>query len=121
MKIKIIEEKFSVCQIEDLSIVNFKSQYFFVSKTDDELSLVCQTIDAPSKTIKREDNFRMMRIYGMLDFSVIGVIAKISEILAKEKVWLFVISTYNTDYILIKCSDFEKAQGLLSVNGYIFL
>lgn len=52
----------------------------------------------------------------MLDFSVICVIAKISDILAKEKVLLFVISTYNTYYILIKCSDFKKSQGILSVN-----
>ncbi len=73
-------------------------ELFFISKTDEEISLVCKTKDAPSETIKRDDNWKGFRIKGELDFSQIGVLAKISSFLAEEKIGIFVVSTYNTDY-----------------------
>ena len=59
-----------------------------------------------------------MRIEDTLDFSLIGILAKISAILADNKIGIFVVSTYNTDYILTKAENFEKAISLLSDNGY---
>ncbi|MBQ6529664.1 MAG: ACT domain-containing protein, partial [Clostridia bacterium] len=57
-------------------------------------------------------------IEGTLDFSLIGILAKISAILADNKIGIFVVSTYNTDYVLTKAENFEKAVTLLKENGY---
>ena len=65
-----------------------------------------------------EDGWRAFRIQGELDFSLIGILAGISAVLAENKIGIFVVSTYNTDYVLTKADDFERALGLLESRGY---
>ena len=62
-----------------------------------------------------------MRVTGTLDFSLIGIISKISEVLAENRIGIFVISTYNTDYILVKKEQLDSAVNALGKNGYIFI
>ena len=93
-------------------------EYCFVGKTDEELSLVCLTSKVPQNTIEREDGWKAFRIQGILDFSLIGILAPIANILAENKIGIFAVSTYNTDYILVKQENFEKAATLLADNGY---
>ena len=59
--------------------------------------------------MEREDGWRAFRICGVLDFSLIGILAGITQILADRKIGLFAISTYNTDYVLTKEENFESA------------
>lgn len=118
MKLKVINEAFSVCKIEDINKVNFEDSFCFVGKTDEELSLVCVTKFAPSETIEREDGWRGFRIEGVLDFSLIGILSKLSTILAEEQIGIFAISTFNTDYLLTKEENFEKALKALEARGY---
>ncbi|MBE5960982.1 MAG: ACT domain-containing protein [Lachnospiraceae bacterium] len=118
MEMKRFEERFSVCKVRDYSEVNLADKFLFVGKTDEELSLVCLTDTVPSNTIEREDGWRAMRIQGELDFSLIGILSKISTILADNKIGIFAVSTYNTDYILVKEENYERALGLLKDNGY---
>ena len=61
---------------------------------------------------------RGFRIQGVLDFSLIGILSKLSAILAENGVGIFAISTFNTDYILVKAENFEKALKVLSDAGY---
>ena len=79
---------------------------------------MCKTEDTPSNTIERDDGWRGFRIQGMLDFSLIGILSKISGILADNKIGIFAVSTYNTDYILVKEDNYERALGVLSAEGY---
>ena len=72
---------------------------FFLGKTDEEISLVCETQYKPSNCTAEEDGWRGFRIKGELDFSLIGILSKISTILAEAKVGIFAVSTYNTDYM----------------------
>ena len=58
------------------------------------------------------------RIEGILDFSLIGILAKISTCLAENGIGIFAISTFNTDYILTKAENFEKAVKTLEAEGY---
>lgn len=102
MKIKKINGDFTICKVADFSEVNFKAQYCFTAKTDEENSVVCLTEDAPADTVAREDGWRCFRIEGVLDFSLIGILAKISSLLAEENIGIFAVSTYNTDYIFVK-------------------
>lgn len=118
MEIKTIGREFSVCKIKDVSEVDFTKEFCFLGKTDEELSLVCITKDAPENTVEREDGFRAFRIQGVLDFSLIGILSRISTLLADNNIGIFVVSTYNTDYILTKEGDFSKALEVLSKSGY---
>ena len=98
--------------------VDINADFYFIGKTDEELSLVCRTEDTPSLTIERDDGWRGFRIQGTLDFSLIGILSKISGILAEHKIGLFAVSTYNTDYILVKEENFERALSTLNSEGY---
>ncbi|WP_455538686.1 ACT domain-containing protein [Terrisporobacter sp.] len=118
MKLKIINQDFSICKIKDLSQVDFLDEFCFIGKTDEELSLVCSTNNIPENIIERDDNWKALRIDGVLEFSLIGVLSKISTILAENKIGIFSISTYNTDYILIKKENFQKGIKALEDNGY---
>lgn len=120
MNLKILKEDFSVCKIKDISEVNFNDEFVFVGKTDEELSLVCSTKSVPKNFIERDDNWCSFRIEGILDFSLIGILAKISSLLAEKKISIFAVSTYNTDYILIKKDKFDSAIQILSEAGYNF-
>lgn len=118
MKIRKIHQEFSVCQVENYSLVNLDSKYCFLGKTDQEKSLVCVTNDVPSNVIKRDDGWKAFRIQGILDFSLIGVLSKITTILANNGISIFAISTYNTDYVLIKKENYKRALDLLKSSEY---
>ena len=118
MKIRKIHQEFSVCQVEDYSLVNLDSKYCFLGKTDQEKSLVCVTSDVPSNVIKRDDGWKAFRIQGILNFSLIGVLSKITTILANNGISIYAISTYNTDYVLIKKENYQRALDLLKSSEY---
>ena len=113
-----MEYNLSVCKVTDISDINLTSDFYFVGKTDEELSLVCKTEDTPQNTTEREDGWRGFRIQGVLDFSMIGILSKLSGILAEHKIGIFVVSTYNTDYILVKEENFERSLEVLISEGY---
>lgn len=118
MEIKKIRQEFSVCQVEDYSFVNLDSEYSFIGKTDEEKSLVCITSEVPPNVIQRDDGWKALRIQGVLDFSLIGILSKIATVLANNNIPIFALSTYNTDYLLIKKENHEKAVKVLENTGY---
>ena len=119
LEIKVIDQDFSICKPENLSQINFEDDYIFIGKTDEELSLVCSTESVPDNTLSRDDGWKAFRIQGVLDFSLIGILSRITTLLADNKIGVFAISTYNTDYILTKKENFEDTLQVLSDNGYI--
>ena len=118
MELKTIEYNLSVCKVTDISDIDLASDFFFIGKTDEELSLVCKTEDTPQNTVEREDGWRGFRIQGVLDFSMVGILSKLSGILAEHKIGIFAVSTYNTDYILVKEENFDRAMEALIFEGY---
>ena len=118
MKLKVIDEEFSVCKVMDYSGVNLDKPYVFTGATDEEKSLVFPISDVPENTIERNDGWKAFRIEGVLDFSLIGILSKISSCLAENGIGIFAISTFNTDYILTKTENFNKAQQSLAAQGY---
>ena len=123
MKIELerIDCDLTVCKLADISDLDVSSDLFFVGKTDEEISLVCRTEEVPEKTTARDDGWKAFRIRGVLDFSLIGILSKLSSILAENKIGIFAVSTYNTDYILVKEENFDKALDILAFNGYKIL
>ena len=120
LTIEILEPVFSVCQVEDYSEINPGQPFCFTGCTDEEKSLVCPAGEVPSNTVRRDDGWRAFRIGGTLDFSLIGILARISEVLAAAGIGIFAVSTYNTDYILNKEDRFEQALSALREAGCKF-
>jgi hypothetical protein len=118
MEIKSIIYDFSICKIEDITAIDFSSEFCFLGKTDEEISLVCITENVPANVMERDDGWKAFRIQGVLDFSLIGILSKISTLLADNKIGIFAISTYNTDYILTKAENYVRALEILSEAGY---
>ena len=118
MELERIPYRLTVCKVADISAVDINADFYFIGKTDEEISLVCRTEDTPPLAIERDDGWRGFRIQGMLDFSLIGILSKISGILAEHKIGIFAVSTYNTDYILVKEENFDRALSVLNSEGY---
>ena len=118
MELKTIPYNFTVCKLMSVGDLPSVIDFCFTAKTDEEISLVCKTEDVPEKTLVRDDGWKGFRIEGVLDFSLIGILSKISAILAENKVGIFAVSTYNTDYIFVKEENFDKAINALKDNGY---
>ena len=118
MELKKLEHNLTVCKVRDISAIDTDAEFYFIGKTDEELSLVCKTENTPAETVERDDGWKGFRIQGTLDFSLIGILSKLSGILAEHKIGIFAVSTFNTDYILVKEENFEKALDVLTAEGY---
>ena len=92
--------------------------FCFTGTTDEENSLVCPEVLVPDYTSERDDGWKGFRIIGQLDFSLIGILARISGILASNGIGIFAVSTFNTDYIFTKEENFDKALEVLKAAGY---
>ena len=121
MEIQKLEYDFTVCKIDSVERADFTRDFVFLSKTDEEISLVCESSSVPSNAIASEAGWKALKISGILDFGMVGVIAKIANILAQAGISVFVVSTYNTDYIFIKATNLDKGAQALIKNGYTIL
>lgn len=120
LKIRLLQGIYAVCQISNREKVPSwveEKGFFSVTKTEDEISVVMLQ-DKISKEIKAEKDWRILKVEGTLEFSLIDILAKISSVLAENQISIFVISTFNTDYILVKEEKIEKAMAVLSQEGY---
>ena len=118
MRLKKLPDTFTVCKVEKVTDIDLNSDIYFIGKTDEELSLVCRTENVPENTVERDDGWKGFRIEGVLDFSLIGILSKLSTILAENQMGIFAVSTYNTDYILVKAENFDRALNVLAAAGY---
>ena len=112
-------QEFSICKVVDYTQIDLESPFVFTGSTDEEKSLVCPTELVPQNTVKRDDGWKALRINGMLDFSLVGILARISNILAENGIGIFAVSTFNTDYIFVKRVNFNKAIKVLEDAGFI--
>ena len=118
IELKRLDYDFTVCKVKEIRAEDLEGELYFIGKSEEELSMVCLTSNVPADTIEREDGWKSFRIQGVLDFSLIGILAPITAILADNKIGIFAVSTYNTDYILVKREDFDAAMSTLAKSGY---
>jgi hypothetical protein len=120
MKLKLYEALYQVVKLSpdsDIPASALQGDFYSVTRTDEELSVVCrQRINIPCES--RESGWRIIKIIGVLDFSLIGILSRISTVLADNNVSIFAVSTFNTDYILIKNKDADTAVMALKEAGY---
>lgn len=117
-RLQLLASPFSICRLADFSAVDLSLPFCFTARTDEEFSLVCPTGDAPASALSREDGWRAFRFAGVLDFSLTGILSRITGLLAGEAIGLFALSTYNTDYVLMRETELRRALALLTAHGY---
>ena len=118
MELEVLPWEITVCKTASLQDADLSGGFFFLAQTDEEVSLVCRTENAPEKTLNREDGWRGFRVRGELDFSLTGILAGLANILAENGIPIFAVSTYNTDYILVKAERLGPAIRALQEAGY---
>lgn len=104
----------STAEIPDLEA---SGEFCSITRTPDELSVVCSEGNLPMGA-KCEKGWRILKIQGLLDFSLTGILASVAETLANQKISIFALSTYNTDYILVKEEQTENAITALQEAGH---
>ena len=110
----------AICRLETTaSIPDWATlgPFWSVTRTEAELSVVCPEARVPQE-VKRETGWRALKVEGPLDFSLTGILASLTAPLAREKVSVFAISTYDTDYLLVKGEQLAKAIEALRGEGY---
>ena len=96
-----------------------KSNYYSVSKTENELSLVCSEV-IEVQSLQSSKGRKCIKVVGPLDFNLTGILASISDILTKENISIFALSTFDTDYILVRTQDLSSARTKLRQAYYKF-
>lgn len=117
MKLEILASEFSVLKYPSGPVIP-ENGLWFAALTDTEASLVCETAHIPEGHIAREDNWRAMRVAGQLEFSLLGILAGITDALRQAEISVFCVSTYDTDYILVKADKLSAAENALISAGY---
>jgi len=120
LTMKLLGESFAVCRLEtDEAIPSWagSGSFFSITRTAEELSVVCPQEKVPAG-VKCETGWKALKVEGPLDFSLIGILSSISSVLAGNGISIFAISTYDTDYILVKDEKTSEAMDLLSAKGY---
>ena len=118
MELELLKGRFSVCRVPDLSGTDLAGELCFTAKTDCEFSLVCREECVPETAIQSEPGWSCFRIAGRLDFGLVGVLAGITHVLAEAQISVFAVSTYLTDYVLIREVECKRAAGALEAAGY---
>ena len=120
MKITVLADELAVCRLgseKTLPAWAKMGAFFSVTRTPDEISVVCSQENVP-ENLPCEKNWRALKVEGPLDFSLVGILADISAVLAGEEISIFAVSTYDTDYILLKSKDVQRALQALAAGGY---
>ena len=118
MRIRRLPDDLTVCKVADVGAIDLSRGFCFAARTDEEISLVCRTQDAPARTLARVDGWKAFRVEGPLDFALVGVLAELSGALAARGVPIFAVSTYDTDTILVRGGDFDRAARIFAEAGH---
>jgi hypothetical protein len=113
-------ETLSICRLEKNAPIPewaLTGEFFSITRTAEELSVVCPQNQVPPG-VQKQDGWKVLQVEGPLDFSLTGVLASLTGPLAKEGISVFAISTYDTDYLLVKQELLEKAIDILTKREY---
>lgn len=116
LSLSVLPQKLAICRLDkDARIPAWVEgdNFFSITKTDDELSIVCSENRLPDD-IKVEKNWRAFKVEGPLDFSLTGILASLAKPLAQAKISIFAVSTFDTDYLLVKSDKLDEAVKVLS-------
>ncbi|NLU32565.1 MAG: ACT domain-containing protein [Clostridiaceae bacterium] len=120
LPLSVLPDELSICRLPSDSPVPdwaWNGDFCSVTRTCSELSIVAVSRFIPGD-VARESSFRAIKVEGTLNFSLVGILAEISTVLAREGISIFAVSTYDTDYILVRDRDLEQAAAALRKAGH---
>jgi hypothetical protein len=120
LEIEILLGEFAVCQLPPGSSPPTspeRDDLFAVIQTPEEVTVICMEEAIPQRA-RVEAGWRVLKVLGPLDFSLVGILAHLSDLLAEAGISIFALSTFDTDYILIKSGDLDKARAALAAAGH---
>ena len=123
LKLSLLEEKLILHRLDaDAPIPDavLASPFFSITRTTEELSIVLPE-DVGLSGTRREAGWACIKVLGPLDFGLTGILAGISRVLAEEEISIFAVSTFDTDYILVKQEKCDLAIHVLEIAGYEFV
>lgn len=115
MTLELMENDYAVCRLESIQIPD--GEFMSLTVSNGEISLVCETKKAPRGCVA-EAGWRGLRVCGVLDFSLVGILAGLTDVLARSKISVFAVSTYDTDYLFVKEESLKPAAEALRAAGY---
>ncbi len=122
LKLSVLEDLFTIHRFPvnyDIPEQIYESKFYSINKTEDELSIVCNS-SILLNSEKKETGWSCIKVLGPFDFSLTGILADISAVLAKAEISIFALSTFDTDYILVKSEQISFAKDALLASGYTF-
>jgi len=122
LTLQFLQQTYAICQLDHSEpIPNWalEGNFFSITRTAEELSVVCPQETVPSEVCCEKD-WRCLKVAGPLDFSLTGILASLAAPLAAAGIPMFAVSTYNTDYIMVKTKDVSRAVAMLLQAGYSF-
>ena len=121
IELKLLDNKYSVCRLPPQSdLPKISGGFYSITKTDDELSLVLEEGHEP-KDSKIEKDWKILKVLGPLDFSLTGIMYSLTKPLAEAQISIFAISTFDTDYLLVKNEKLEDAIKVLKKSGFVII
>ncbi len=121
LALTVLDKEYAIHRLDpdaDIPTTVFGSHFYSISRTDEELSIVCEQ-DIEIDSAKTSADWSCIKVIGPLDFSLTGILAGISSTLADAKISLFAISTYDTDYFLVKSRELPNTLYTLKNAGYV--
>ena len=120
LELSVLPQRFAVCRLDSDDVISnwlTECDFWSVTRTDEELSVVLPEASVPASW-KSEKGWRCLKVQGPLDFSLTGILASLASPLAEASISIFAISTYDSDYILVRVHDLEAAKKVLSDAGH---
>jgi hypothetical protein len=124
MQLTILPTTLAVCRLSPQDALPTwalgRTSFFSITGTADELSIVCANASVPDD-VSCERHWKALKIMGPLDFSLIGILAPLATVLAQANISIFAVSTFDTDYILMKEEHVVHAVEVLQQHGHLFV
>ena len=121
MNLTLLQGRFSVCRLPPQAAVpewaSLKGTFGSITRTSDELSIVCAESIVP-EGVKQESGWRVLKIEGPLDFGLTGILVSVVDPLNKVGISILAVSTFDTDYVMVKDQKVEKALKVLKAAGH---
>ena len=120
LNLSILPDMYAVCRMPsktDIPTWGIASSFYCITQTSDELSIVCESKAVPTR-VQAKRNWRIVKVEGPLDFSLTGMLASLAIPLANAQISIFVISTFDTDYLLVQDKSLSKALTVLKESGF---
>ena len=124
LTLQLLPQTFAVCRLAAIDAVPAWATegivFNAIVRTTDELSVVCEErFVPPGGRVKYEGGWRCFKVQGPLDFGMTGIVAGLTAPLAEAKISIFAVSTFETDYLMVKAENVESAIMALMQSGHL--